>query len=337
MSSFKTFAAFVTVLALASSAIADKPQNVTPNPQAATPATEETSTIRELVGRLGVHGVATETIEKRFGKPVAELNEGDIPRLQQGLEKLRAKIDPQSDGGDADFAGQKRQTRANIELWETRVRAKLSQVDRIVSGLDLRQIQVQKMTVDSLIAVLDQLDEEARSIIAANEQVQPDLRLYKEALLKAPGVFRTIATNFEHKATEHKSALLKAAYADFGAESRKLATKYEAQAAGIGSLEGELSKKIAVVQESREFIADVRELLKAVPASHGIQTQKLVERLNVYIDVLRQAIDSIKGAAGRIGEPQSPSSEEPRTVPLTRTGGPADGVSSYQSERAVRA
>lgn len=209
-----------------------------------------------------------------------------------------------------------RQVKDNIELWENRVRAKLQQVDRIVGGLDLRQIQAQKMAVDSLIEVLDQLDEEARSIISAHQQVQPDLKLYREALLKAPSVFQRIADNLEKRASDHKSTLLKTGYADFATEARKLAAKYEAQAAGVGDLEADVAKKMAVVQESREFISDVRELLKAIPASHGIETEKLVTRLNTYITVLRQAIEAMKGAAGKIGEPQSPT-PEPKQVPLS--------------------
>lgn len=306
----------VVVMLMASTVIAAEPTRA---------VVEDTPTARELVRRLVAHGVTVEGIEKHFGKTVTELGDGDIPRLQQGLEKLRAKIAPQPTGGDPDFAGEKQQVRANVELWENRVRAKLQQVDRIVTGLDLRQIKTQKMAVDSLIDVLNQLDEEARSIIAAHEQVKPDLKLYREALLKAPGVFKKIADNLDKRATENKSTLIKTGYAEFASEARKLAARYEAQAAGVENLEVEVAKQMAVVQESREFISDVRELLRAIPASHGIETQKLVERLNVYIDVLHEAIEAMKGAANRIGEPQSPT-QEPKPVPLT--GGPVDSFAN---------
>ena len=283
------------------------------------PAAGDVATVRELVSRLAAHGVTPEGIARHFGKPVAELGEEDIPRLQQGLDRLRAKKSQGAATDDSDFAQEKRQVKANIELWETRVRSKLEQVDRIVSGMDLRRIEPQKMAVDSLLEVLNQLDEEARSIVSAHQQVQPDLKLYREALLKAPAVFRKIAEGLDKKAGERKAGLIKTGYADFASEARKMATKFESQAAGIGGLEGELAQKMALVYESQQFIADVRELLKAVPTSHGIETEKFVARLNVYISVLRQAIDTMKGAADRIGEPQSPTPEPGPQVPLTRT------------------
>ena len=47
------------------------------------------------------------------------------------------------------------------------------------------------------------------SIIAAHQQVQPDLKLYREALLKAPAVFRRIAETMEKRAGEHKTKFIK--------------------------------------------------------------------------------------------------------------------------------
>lgn len=312
MNMLKQVLGSVALLLVVAAAGAAEPVN-------APPAADDVLTVRELVSRLTAHGVTPEGIARHFGKPVAELGEDDIPRLQQGLDRLRAKKEQGVPADISDFAQEQRQVKANIELWQDRVQKKLQQVDRIVSGLDLRQIESQKMAVDSLLEVLNQLDEEARSIVSAHQQVKPDLKLYREALLKAPAVFRKIADGLDKKASERQAGLIKTGYADFASEARKLAANYESQAAGVGGLEAELAQKMALVYESQQFIADVRELLKAIPTSHGIETQKFVERLNVYISVLRQAIDAMKGAADRISEPQSPTTDPGRGVPLTRT------------------
>ena len=221
----------------------------------------------------------------------------------------------------AGFAERKEEVRASIELWEQRVRRKLEQIDQILQGLDLQQIQAQKIAVDTLIEILNDLDEEALAIIAAHDQVGPDLKLYREALLQAPDVFQRIAEDLEARATDKKSTFLKEAYADFAAEARKLAGAYEAKAAGIGGLESEVAKKMEFVHESREFILDVRGFLEAIPADHGLETERLIARINQYIEVFQDAINAIKGVADKIGEQPQPTTPDParaEPAPLTR-------------------
>lgn len=225
---------------------------------------------------------------------------------------------PSSDSDS--IAEQKEEVKASIELWEQRVHAKILQIDQILKGLDLKQIQAQKIAVTALMEILDDLDEEAQAIIAASNHVAPDLKLYREALERAPDLFRKIADTLEKRAGEKKSSFLKEAYADFASEARELANTYEAKAAGIGTLQADVAKKLEFVHESREFIADVHELLDAIPADHGLQTEQLITRINQYITVFQEAIDAIKGVAHKIGEtpqlsPPNPEPTKPQPLP----------------------
>ena len=207
--------------------------------------------------------------------------------------------------GAADFAQQKESARAEIELWESRIRRKMADIDLALKGLDLKKVQGQKIAVDSIDELLEEIDGEAKRIIEAKERVAPDLKLYRQALLKAPDVFRKLADNLEKRAETRKSTILKEASADMAAEARKLATAYEAKAKSIDGVEASIEAKMEFVIESREFIADVRELLSAIPTDHGLQTEKLVDQLNKYVEVFQEAVKTLQGVTQQIGEGRS--------------------------------
>ena len=46
-------------------------------------------------------------------------------------------------------------------------------------------------------------------------------------------------------------------------------------------------------------------------------TEQFIGRLNTYINVLQEAIDTMKGAVDKIGEPRSSSPNKSKPVPLT--------------------
>lgn len=223
----------------------------------------------------------------------AEVRPGDLGSASAGSSS------------DVDLARSRDEVRANIELWERRIRKKFDDVEHVLDGLDLKKIEAQA-------------------------RVAPDLKQYREALLKAPQVFRKLADTMDERAGKRKAIILKEAYADISAEARKLATTYETKAKLIDKLETELQEKIEFVVDSREFIADARELLAAIPTEHGLQTEKLVERLNKYLEVFQDAVKTIRGVTEKIGEPSSPGA-----VPA-QPGRPGKPLSSDELRRPDR-
>jgi len=202
---------------------------------------------------------------------------------------------------DLDFAKTTSSVRENIELFERRLADKTQETDQILRGLDLKQIEGQEMAKAALIELLNKFEEEADDISNAYEQLGPDLRLYREAILSAPAVFREFSGRLEEKASATESTFLKEAYADFAGQSRKLATKYEAKAKSVKGLEGDIAGSMKEVRESKNFIVDIREFLRAIPTDNGKDTAVLVARINEYVANLKQAIGQIQKVANEIG------------------------------------
>lgn len=244
---------------------------------------------------------------------------------------------------DAAFAQEKESVRANIELWESRIRTKMADVDQVLKGLDVKKIEGQRIAIGAIDELLQAIDEEAQAILEAQERVAPDLKLYRQALLKAPDVFRQCAAKLDERAEGRKSMLLKEAYADFAAEARKLAGVYEAKAKSIDALEASIAQKMEFVVESREFIQDARELLAAIPTDNGLQTEKMVARLNKYLEVFQEAIKTIRGVTEQIGdsptaEPRSPAAvKPPRTLSQQTPDRPAAPLSIAQYRASLAA
>lgn len=225
--------------------------------------------------------------------------------------------------GAADFPQQKESARAEIELWENRIRRKMADINVALKGLDLKKVQGQKIAVDSMDDLLEEIDSEARRIIEAKERVTPDLKFYRQALLKAPDVFRKLADSLDKGAATRKSPILKAASADMANEARKLATTYEERAKSIDGIEAGIEAKMVFVFESREFIADVRELLSAIPTDHGLHTEKLVDQLNKYIEGFQEAVKTLQGVTQQIGEGRSADpNASPGSVPRVQPSKP---------------
>ena len=241
---------------------------------------------------------------------------------------------------DEDFRDRKEEVRANIELWEGRVRKKVEQIDRILEDIDIRKIDGQQIAKRAISELLDDVDDEAKEILEAHTQVGPDLRLYRQALDKAPDVFREISNTLDRKATLTKSTLLKEAYADLATQARTLASSYEAKSKEIDGLEAGIVKKIEFVRESRVFIGDVRELLDAIPADHGLQTEKLVQRLNQYIQGFEEAVKAIKGVADKIGGEGRPATPDPNNAkpkPLSQIHDPLAPISIEEYRQRLAA
>lgn len=195
------------------------------------------------------------------------------------------------------------EVRSNIEIWQERVRKRLETIERMATALDLRKIESQKIAVEELQNILRDLDEEAKQIIDAHSGLGPDLKLYRQALEAAPGVFHQIANELEQRATSTKSNILQQNYADFASQSHKMAESYVGRAKGIDGLEADLAKRMEFVVESRVFISDVQGFLAAVPTQGGVETERLIGRINAYIDAFQGAISAMKGVANKIVEP----------------------------------
>ncbi len=215
--------------------------------------------------------------------------------------------------------------KVKVEVWRDRVRKRLEDIDRLSKSLDMKKVSSQKVAVSELQALLMDLDEEAKLIIEAYSGFEPDFRIYRQALQSAPAVFEQKAMELESRATTKKSSQLQEAYADFASHARKLARSFADQAQGLDGVEVEVAKRIEFVKESREFIADVQGLLAAIPTQGGVETERLVTRINQYTDGLVQAINAMRGIADKIGEPASkalPASPNPN--PLDKLQGHRD-------------
>lgn len=226
------------------------------------------------------------------------------------------------------------EVRANIEIWQERVRKRLETIEKMATTLDLRKIDSQKVAIEELLEMLQELDGEAKQIIDAHAGLGPDLKLYRQALEAAPAVFHQIANELEQRATTTKSSLLQQNYADFAAQSRTMADAYIQRVKGIDGLELELAKRMEFVVESRTFISDVQGFLAAVPTQGGAETERLIGRINVYVDAFQEAISAMKGVANKIVEPGTgtakPGAASPAGQPASPN--PTDAIDAYRAK-----
>ncbi len=212
-----------------------------------------------------------------------------------------------------------REIKITIEGWQDRVRKRLAAIDKLSSTLDLKKVQSQRVVSTELLEMIQDLDEEAGAIIGAYESLGPDLEFYRKALLQAPPAFEKIAKDIEKAATGKRSVALQQTYSDFATQSRKLATHYSEQANSITGLETQVEEKIGFVRESREFFTDVRKLLEAIPADSGFNTEKLVDRMNNYIDVFQKAIDAMRNVGEKITVKESNSTKKATPIKAAST------------------
>lgn len=264
------------------------------------------------------------------------------------LAVARASDEPRSDGVRAavqtsgtaaisvELDRKSSEVKDNIELFQARIQRKMEKIEKILTGLDLRKIEAQKVAVDELREMLDELDAEAGAILEADAQVRPDLKKYRESLLEAPGVFVKIADGFDRRAEAVRSRTLKEAYADFSAEARKHAGTYTKRAKDVEELEKAIQKQLEFVVESREFISDMRGFLAAVPANSGLATERWVARINEYIAAFESAIKAIKGVSEKIAEP-APSADPAggkKPAPRQAHSGRATTLDEYSARLA---
>lgn len=216
------------------------------------------------------------------------------------------------------------EVKIKVDVWRERVRKRLEDIDRLSKTLDMKKVSSQKLAVEELQALLTDLDEEAKLIIEAHTGFEPDFRIYRQALQSAPAVFEQKAVELESRAASKKSSQLQEAYADFASHARKLARSFADQAQGLDGVEVEVAKRIEFVRESREFISDVQGLLAAIPTQGGVETERLVTRINQYTDGLVQAINAMRGIADKIGEPSS------KSPPVTPNPNPLDKLQGHR-------
>lgn len=248
-------------------------------------------------------------------------------------EQPKATGNPQSSQGPTINPEQRsREIKASVERWQERVQKRLGAVDELAQTLDLKKITSQKIVSSELIGLLDDLDEEAVAIVEASETIGPDLDMFRKALLQASPSFEKMAVELERASASKKNVEIQQLYFDFITHARKLASHYANQAKGIDGIERTLGEQIAFVKESREFIADVKGLLEAIPSDGGVELEKLVERINQYIDAFRKTIDTMHGITEKIAHPSNPKSSSERSSP---SKGSAKSAPNPESSKAL--
>jgi hypothetical protein len=203
--------------------------------------------------------------------------------------------------------------RVQVEKWQDRVRHKIEALDKIFQGFDLRKIEVQQFSRERFEEILDDLEEESEEILRGFADVQPDVKLLRQTLLKAPDIFRQIAAEFEEKASKSDDEFFRESYADLAAASKKMAANCEQKAKAMDALERELQSKLKFVQTSQEFCQHIRRFLRTLPAEPGITTEKWIERVNAYVSALEQAVKLLKTMTQ--GMDQKPTAD-PQAKPL---------------------
>lgn len=242
--------------------------------------------------------------------------------------KVPLTATPNSADSKAADQHRNRQIKATIEAWEEHVRKKLDVIDEMYESFDFHKVQSQKVVSSELLSMLDHLDEGASSIIQSFEALGPDLELYRKALLAAPPAFQKLGDEMERNALSKRSIDIQKTYADFAAQTRKLAAAYEKRAQGVDELESVVQEKIEFVRESRDFIHDVKAIWDTIPAESGLETERLVERLNRYVDSFQEAVRTMRNVADKIVEP---TSKTPTQVmkPTTQASSNAKGSVSH--------
>lgn len=260
----------------------------------------------------------------------------------QGGEGVRGNDNPRTVRAPEKTVDSERHSqdvKENIELFQERIQRKLQKIDTILKGLDLRKVEAQKVTVEALREILDDLDSEAKAILEADSQVRPDLKLYRKALLAAPEVFRSIADGFDKRAETAKSKQIREGYLDFAMEARKHADSYTQRAKDVEGMEAAIEKQLEFVTESRDFILEVNGFLAAVPTSSGIETQKFVARINEYISAFESAISAIKKVSDKISEqPRTPTPDpdaKKKASPRQAQGGTVMSDDEYRTRVAA--
>ena len=105
-------------------------------------------------------------------------------------------------------------------MWSERFRERLAEADKRFRTLDLNEITSLKVVASDIAEILNDLDEEAKTIVDSYGQVMSAFGLWKEAVARAPESFRAVAAEFERKAGQIEQPEIKSYYADFAATSR---------------------------------------------------------------------------------------------------------------------
>jgi hypothetical protein len=208
--------------------------------------------------------------------------------------------------------------KTSLSVWSERMHKSLVELERLRSKLDLREIDATKVVLDDFRTILADIRSEAEAVLAAREKFQLDRRLYRQALVQAPGAFEAVAKEFERKAGEEPEQYLKEQYADFAKSAKTLAKTYAARLKKLDADETQIAKKITLVERAIPFVDDVQRFLDVIPASkEGLEVERYVKRVNEFIRVFGEALTLIKGTVNDIAEPQpSPSpGEQQRKVP----------------------
>lgn len=239
-----------------------------------------------------------------------------------------------ADGGPA-LVEASAQVKARVEAFGARVQRRLAAVDEIVRTSDLRRVEPQRLVVGELQELLGELDDEARLIEEAYGNLGPDLRLYRQALEEAPAVFQRIAEDFDAKAAGKATSLFEA-YADLAGQARILASAYHDRARGIDGLEADLKVKIDLVRESRGFIKDASQFLAAIPANEGgVVVERLVSRVNLYLETFEETLRKLKEVSGKIAEPEEGKSSKQPTASVKSIGVNATKLLDYRKRVAA--
>jgi hypothetical protein len=244
---------------------------------------------------------------------VAILNAAAFAQSTPGSDTAEVRAKPAAGDFNPDGLDRGEKIRKQVEKWEDRVRNKIDAVAKSFQDLDLRKIEVQQLSRERFEEILDDLEEESEAILRGFADVQPDVKQLREALLKAPGIFRQIATEFEETATKTEDEFFREAYIDLAVASKKMAANCELKAKAMDALERELQSKLKFVQTSQDFCQNIRRFLRTLPVEPGATTEKWIERVNAYTAALEQAVKLLKTMTQ--GMDQKPTAD-PKAKPL---------------------
>lgn len=219
-----------------------------------------------------------------------------------------------------------------IEVWNERIRNRIEKLNSMDSLSGLENLTQRKLAADQLVALVDDLREEAEAIIEVGGGLEADLGIYRQSLLKAPQLFQEFSMKFQQRTSEVESLEMREAYADYAMLARKLGASYHQQALELSKTEVEIQRRIQFVREAKTMLEDLRELLLVIPKSGGDETVKVLQRISTYAEAFKQSIRAIRVTTEKFADPNNSSPQTPSVPPAATSSTPTGRAKSISQK-----